>query len=674
MFFGFPAASIADSQYHDGSNSGPLLTLRKFIDLSKCVPMRCTCVPVSGTSGFVLVLYLLACSTVSGQAPTRSVPNSTEKVRSTPSAQAAKVGSAIKWLSSFDKARRKSVETGKPIFWYVPTIENSFMDRTTEIDRYMKAGMFSWPKIIKRLNHDFVPLMTVPEPKQARTYSLVPFKFVEPGFLVVDPAGKTMLRCDRLTTQHPMWLEKLLGTVSGVDLVEIKPVQKTSFSIEPAWQLFREGSYQECLDMMEAMSKQQFPDPTSSPEGVLLCGMCLHRQGKQDAAIETWRFAASKFGNDPLAWKAAAEAEGLGPFVRGFEVHRNLPAAAYDNIDYASITSSAPSLTYDTNELWRRGTHFLIGMQRSDGAFVDCDYDFGGTDSLPNVHVAITSICGMALIEAGARNVNVPQHPHGPQHDAVELARSFVLDDTNWNFNDSDELFWAHAYRVRFLAASIKLGWSGKAELQRAVRGLESMQSPSGSWYHEYPNPLVTSLALNALKEAESAGANIDRSIILKAVSSLKRNRGRGGFFYSDAATTSPHMRAQDLTDASAGRLPLCELALVQWGESDQQRLADAVQVSFDKQSHLLASWKYDDHTSRHAYGGFFFWFDINGRSQAIRNLANPVLKTDSRKKLKQLILTLPEIDGCFVDSHEIGRCYGTAMALLTLANTDESP
>ena len=30
--------------------------------------------------------------------------------------------------------------------------------------------------------------------------------------------------------------------------------------------------------------------------------------------------------------------------------------------------------------------------------------------------------------------------------------------------------------------------------------------------------------------------------------------------------------------------------------------------------------------------------------------------------------LNLPEIDGCFVDSHELGRAYGTAMALLCFA------
>jgi hypothetical protein len=30
-------------------------------------------------------------------------------------------------------------------------------------------------------------------------------------------------------------------------------------------------------------------------------------------------------------------------------------------------------------------------------------------------------------------------------------------------------------------------------------------------------------------------------------------------------------------------------------------------------------------------------------------------------------VLETSEIDGCWVDSHELGRVYGTAMALLTL-------
>jgi hypothetical protein len=33
------------------------------------------------------------------------------------------------------------------------------------------------------------------------------------------------------------------------------------------------------------------------------------------------------------------------------------------------------------------------------------------------------------------------------------------------------------------------------------------------------------------------------------------------------------------------------------------------------------------------------------------------------------LLQRIPELDGSWLDSHELGRSYGTAMALLTLAN-----
>ena len=623
-------------------------------------------------NGFALVLFLLAFlsgSAAIGQPPASRTPNSTEKIRLKPSAEAAKVGSAVEWLRSFDEARKQSAATGKPVFWYVPTVENSFMDRKIEIDLYMRAGMFSWPRIIERLNRDFVPLMAVPEQVQAREFNLVPFKFVEPGFLVIDSTGNATVRCDRLTTQHPDIIQRLLEIGAGSVEIQSTATDDSAFTLDEEWEMFREGEYEKCLERMDYLRTHRFPSPTASANGMLLRGMCQFRVGNHADAVKTWRSASQTFPNSPLAWKAAAEADGVGPFVRGFEVHRELPAVTYSKFELPSVTSTAPQGTYNENELWKRGIQFLSGMQRSDGGFVDCDYDFGGTDSLPNVHVAITAICGMALLEADARTVKVEQRQ---RRDASELARAFVLDEANWNFNDSDELFWAHAFRVRFLTASIKRGWNGNAELQAAVRGLESMQSRSGSWYHEYPNPLVTSLALVALKEAELVGATVNRTVIEKALASLQRNRGRGGFFYMDEAKTPPPAKVADLSDASAGRLPLCEFALRQWGSSNDSRLTNAVRVSFEKQSHLFAALKYDDHTSRHAYGGFFFWFDMHGRSEAIRNLSNAAAKTKYEAQLRDLILTLPEIDGCFVDSHEIGRCYGTAMALLSLANTSD--
>ena len=78
---------------------------------------------------------------------------------------------------------------------------------------------------------------------------------------------------------------------------------------------------------------------------------------------------------------------------------------------------------------------------------------------------------------------------------------------------------------------------------------------------------------------------------------------------------------------------------------------------------------KYDDHANRYGYGGFFFWFDMLGRTRAILALQDDAARAAARRRQRELIVRrLPEIDGCFVDSHELGRTYGTGMALLCLA------
>ena len=141
-------------------------------------------------------------------------------------------------------------------------------------------------------------------------------------------------------------------------------------------------------------------------------------------------------------------------------------------------------------------------MQREDGGWVDSDYDFGGTDSLPNVHVAITSLCGMALLKARSR---VPEKVDAI-NDALERATRFVCDDKNLNRVDRDEILWAHAYRVRFLAQRVAGGAKLSDSLRAAVEDLQSVQSRKGHWYHEYSNSWVTATALVALREAVDNG------------------------------------------------------------------------------------------------------------------------------------------------------------------------
>ena len=57
------------------------------------------------------------------------------------------------------------------------------------------------------------------------------------------------------------------------------------------------------------------------------------------------------------------------------------------------------------------------------------------------------------------------------------------------------------------------------------------------------------------------------------------------------------------------------------------------------------------------------------GRSRAIRAMEDEKMRHVVEIRQRVLIVKkLPEIDGCFMDSHELGRTYGTAMALLCLA------
>ena len=46
----------------------------------------------------------------------------------------------------------------------------------------------------------------------------------------------------------------------------------------------------------------------------------------------------------------------------------------------------------------------------------------------------------------------------------------------------------------------------------------------------------------------------------------------------------------------------------------------------------------------------------------------------DCRQKMLEHVLKIGEIDGSFVDSHELGKSYGTGMALMVLKNSVNRP
>jgi len=142
-----------------------------------------------------------------------------------------------------------------------------------------------------------------------------------------------------------------------------------------------------------------------------------------------------------------------------------------------------------------------------------------------------------------------------------------------------------------------------------------------------------------------------------RATAALKSTRdARGVFSYE-------YPGRGDKPEGGSGRMPYLEYALSISGQAKPETLAAALDLSFKHHGLLERIRKYDDHADAYHNGGFFFWYDQYGRAVA----AKSVNAAAALAKQREIVLQIPEIDGCWVDSHELGRVYGTAMALLTL-------
>ena len=601
---------------------------------------------------FLLMALLFAAPDAFGQ-------NSTSKIRVVPNEISAKIGTAINWESDFDNAMKKALAQKKPVFWYVPRLEDTFMDRKKEVDRYMRAGPFSYPRIIASINEHYIPLMAVPKKREAETYELVRYKFIEPGFLILGNDGTETTRLDRITTMHEAWLSSFLKPPTSL--------AKPSKEIENVRNLFSLGWYDKVRKAIRTAQIEE-PNEFSRDELIelkLIDAMSTFRMQQHDAALKQFGEIGKAYPDHPLGWKAAAEAQRIGPFVRGFEVFSMLTESG-KSAGRKSAGSAAPAGTYSEEQLWRRGVGFLLTMQNERGGFEDSDYDFGGTDGLPNVHVAVTSIAATALLEAHDRADLEDLRPRIAA--AIRKAAEYVSDESNLNTKDKDEIFWAYLYRLRFFNR-LHVKWdSGIDVVADALKSLQDVQTRGGDWYHEYNNPFVTASALWAMKEAESIGVRADPSSVEAGIAALKKCRyANGAWSYGSRGDVSTKQARPGGVAGSAGRMPLCEGAMLIWDRSEDEALMKSLALAFEKHDDMDRARKYDDHTSSYSYGGFFYWYCMQSRSEAILQVAEPETRKEMATKQREIVLSVPEIDGCFVDSHEIGRSYGTAMALLCL-------
>ena len=239
-----------------------------------------------------LIALVVACA-VTSATPSYS-QNSNKKIRTRPSGLAQKAGSAVSWRADLSTALEEASKTGKPVFWYVPTIKGSPMDRKVEIDRYMMAGPFSWPRTVTLLNESFVPVRMKASRAECAAYGLAPLRFVEPGWIVIAPDGQEIAREHQITTFHPSRFLAPLAALVGLT----NPAENGL----PA-------------------------DAGDEASALWLAGVRLWTTQKNAEARTLWSRLLEEHAEHSLAWKAAMELQGHGPFVHAFETYIRLPAA-----------------------------------------------------------------------------------------------------------------------------------------------------------------------------------------------------------------------------------------------------------------------------------------------------------------------------------------------------------
>ncbi len=595
---------------------------------------------------------LLICGSLLGSI---AAQNSTAKVRPPPSAVAARAGGAVEWRAALDDAIAEARQRELPVFWYVPTVARSPMDRKAEIDRYMRAGPFSFPALVDLLNGGFVPVAVPAAGAVQERYGLRRGEFIEPGFLVLAPDGSVLARAHRLITLHADWFLARLRPLAGAP-VQARPRHST---LARAWQAYAARRDQDVSTALDRLAADAESDVDLAAEAGFLRGAVLHRSRRADRAVALWASIGERYPETMFGAKAAAEAEGHGPFALGFEDFRALPSGALVS---AEATTRAPADLYDEASLRAASRRFLLDLQQPDGGYRDSRYDFGGTDGLPNVYAAVTALVGWALLEDAAdRDLDEDEER------ALAAVRAFVLDDEKLAKADTDEVLWAQVFRLEFAASLLRHAPQDeevRAALGRFAAAVSALQADDGAWYHEYRNPFATASALLALDAARQHGVEVEPTVVDRGVAALLACRAaNGAYSYSQRRGGGSGNVA-----AAAGRMPLCELALARWRNRDPADLTRAVQAAFEHHGLLEAVRGYDDHADRLGYGGFFFWYDMLYRTRALLALEDPALRAECARTQRETILSIAEIDGCFVDSHELGRCYGTACALLCLA------
>ncbi len=368
--------------------------------------------------------------------------------------------------------------------------------------------------------------------------------------------------------------------------------------------------------------------------------------------------------DDPWAWKAAACLLGAGSLVNGGELLAWPPEPAFAGLRLLPL---APLDAVDEVEAGARA--WLLREQRPDGSWGV------PTEELSLVRVgytrAVTAIAAASLLG----------DPDPRSRAAVERALARVLQPRAAREEQATYAVWADTFELRLLvraARALPARADGlRAEVQARVDRLCGRQRANGGWPYfllatdpdgsGLTTSFLSAAIVLALDEARAQGAEVPDGALRRAGEYLLGMRGADGQF-----AYAPDAGGGDAR-AAAGRSPLCALALdralrATGREGDLPGVRRALALFVAHQADLRAEVGKDlCHTGPLAQASYYFLYDHLYAAEAVQALPEAE-RPPLRAALRAGLLSTRLADGSFQDMPSLGRAYGSAMALSTLA------
>jgi len=616
------------------------------------------------------------------------------------------------WQEALDKAKASD----RPILLYLYRIDGKQMYRAPCLDNYMMNAVFTDPDVVNIVNSRFVAIRLLsnatlplaikpPDPADRGT--------LEPALVFAGADGKIAHIVDRIRTFNADWVVSILREIlrklkspapKGDDpealiasgeyerakavlskkadaasklllatvlrrlrdgdgaLAALKGIDTPDAAVERGLILFKQGKLDDAKKELDAAIAAK---PGRLEEARFLRACIQFYSGDSAGAVERLRELAAANAESPWAWRGAAEFTDFkdttpdGPLAHYF-----LDLFWHSDRAYAGlpINTTLPAESKELPQVAARAIRWMLLHQRANGSFDDTRYAFWDSPKiLPNVRVAVTALAATALLQW--RDADPERIDR-----AVAAAEKYILDDANLAVGENEESY-AHSYRLLYLSQQVKRKSDAAAEhvkaMERIVDRLSKMTTKSGFWAHEYPNPFITAVVVQALGWARDAGIKSAEEVLKRGAASLLKSRGEGG-----AQPYGAGRPASSPKDC-AGRIPMCEGAIAQGAEGRPADVGKALETYWKYYENQEKVRKCDFHTDGEL-AGFFFLHNMYHATEAIKLLP----KRDQPKLLarfRDAIVKLPEFDGSFVDDHEIGKSYGTAMGLLILRNVASS-